>query len=93
MVVKLRYVGQLEKTLIDVAALEFGKVIDVAEDFGAQLLRQAKHEWEVVTSDASSDDASSHEPSQEDAQEAPQASSPRTKASRSQEEVTPEVSA
>lgn len=48
----LRYIGHLEKTLVDVAALEYGKVVTVSEELGKQLLETFGNEWEEVKQEA-----------------------------------------
>lgn len=45
---KLRYRGSLRKTLVDVAVLEYGKVVEVTEELGRGLLAQYGHEYELV---------------------------------------------
>jgi hypothetical protein len=47
--VKLRYIGQVEKTLIDVAALSNGVEFDVDEVFATRLLEQYPNDYETVS--------------------------------------------
>lgn len=47
---QLRYIGQVEKTLIDVAALAHGVIIDVADEFAQRLLTAFPDQYELATS-------------------------------------------
>ena len=58
---KLRYIGQVEKTLIDVAPLTNGLVFDVADDVAGRLLNAFPGEYEQV-SDAAKVDKSKPAP-------------------------------
>lgn len=46
---QLRYIGSVEKTLIDVAALSPGKIFELDDDRAARLLNAFPHEYERVT--------------------------------------------
>ncbi len=74
---KLRYIGGLEKTLVDVAHLAFGKVIDVEEELAERLKRQWPAEWEDVFGDEEAD--------------APRAEAEEAPAPEPQEDVVEEV--
>jgi hypothetical protein len=49
---QLRYIGSLDKTLIDVAPLTFGAVITVDDDFAARLVAAYPGEYETINSSA-----------------------------------------
>ena len=43
MTMRLQYVGGLDKTLVDVASLTFGREIEVDDELGGKLLLQNAH--------------------------------------------------
>lgn len=45
---QLRYIGYVDKTLIDVAPLSHGVVISVDDDFAARLLSTFPNEYEAI---------------------------------------------
>ena len=50
---KLRYIGKVEKTLIDVAALVHGIVIDVEDSLADRLMKSFPNEYEKVSDSTS----------------------------------------
>ena len=48
MTMRLQYVGGLDKTLVDVASLTFGREIEVDDELGGKLLLQFADEFVVV---------------------------------------------
>lgn len=48
---RLRYLGEVVKTLVDVATLELGKVVEVSEELGQRLLERLPEEWERIFGD------------------------------------------
>lgn len=88
---KLRYVGELDKTLVDVASVTFGAVIDVQNDLGSKLLTAQPSDWECVDEPEQIIENVAQEDTRKD--DAPlEAASLKSDAPRRQEEVTQEVS-
>lgn len=90
---KLRYVGHATKTLVDVAVLEFGKVIEVSEALGTRLLAQYPQEYTRVQEGVKGEDRKQEDDKQARKQGAPPAPRLDETPQGGQEEVDPEVSA